>query len=310
MFTNDLRYIDSVYHKIKVNRNWKRYNRIADIFKTNSLTFSNYETFYEVKDWSFTLVFGKRCRFKDIYILTYALDKIGVFAIHISCEDNTDIFVGESSHYEGGISECMHIEFVLIMNPLKSLDEIITIYQDYRYKNNQGYSKSEIEEFDKEIQEAQEDFYSNSNQIDSNSDFWNDDDEHYERGNFQIPLKHYSPEDVLTFGVNNGNTLKDIYHYMPKYIEWLIKYHKGFEIDIREFESLPKPVKVEPGLAVTKSKLRDRVDFSVSSIKNYIETKRGNLNEIEFKFTIESIEILEFKRLNKYPTPEYHKSQI
>ena len=39
---------------------------------------------------------------------------------------------------------------------------------------------------------------------------------------------------------------------------------------------------------------------------SYIE-KRGKLKEIEFKFTIESIEILEFKRLNKYFAPTCHK---
>ena len=125
---------------------------------------------------------------------------------------------------------------------------------------------------------------------------------------FIIPMKHYSPEDIIPFGVNKGNTLKEIYHYMPKYIEWLIKYVQEFEIDVSEFEQLSKPVIIEPESTVSKSKLRysDHVEYSVNSMKKYLE-KRGKLKEIEFKFTIESIEILEFKRLNKYFAPTYHK---
>ena len=97
---------------------------------------------------------------------------------------------------------------------------------------------------------------------------------------------------------------------MPKYIEWLIKYVQEFEIDVREFEQLPKPVMIEPEFTVSESKLRfsEHVEYSVNSMKKYIE-KRGKLKEIEFKFTIESIEILEFKRLNKYFAPIYHKSK-
>jgi len=87
------------------------------------------------------------------------------------------------------------------------------------------------------------------------------------------------------------------------------KYVQEFEIDVRESEQFHKPVMIEPEFTVSESNLRfsDHVEYSVNSMKKYIE-KRGKLKEIEFKFTIESIEILAFKRLNKpyHSFPRYY----
>ena len=303
----NLRNIDSKFHDIKVNQNWKRSKRIRDLFIANSLVVSNYESFYEQTDWCFTIVFGNKCRFHDIYIITNALSKIGLSHIYLSSQYNTEIFVGEHSLFEGSKSECMHIEFILDMNPLLSLEEVLKLYENYPYKNDFGYSKKEIEEFDEEWREAAERFYDGSTYYDADNMGIPKEDS-LEGAVFIIPMKHYAPEDIIPFGVNKGNTLKDIHHYMPKYIEWLIKYVQEFEIDVREFEVLPKPIAVEPELTVSKTRLqfREHVGFSVNAIKKYAETKPRNTKEIEFKFTIESIEILEFKRLGKYFAPKYN----
>ena len=67
MFNYDLRNIDSKFHDVKVNHNSKRFKRIKDLFITNSVVFSNYESFYEQNDWYFTIVFGKKCQFQVIF---------------------------------------------------------------------------------------------------------------------------------------------------------------------------------------------------------------------------------------------------
>ncbi len=293
MFYPNLRNIDSKFHQIKVNHHSLRFNRIQDIFKTCSVSFTNYESPYEHRDWYFTMVVGKKCRFHDIYIITYVFCKIGLSHIYISNEDNTDIFIGEHLCYEGPKTECMHVEFVLGINPLKSWTEVIKLYQDYPYKNQMGYSKAVIDAYDQEVQDAAEDFYSKSSIMDESYHGYNSDERLIEGALEIIPPRHYSPDNIIMFGVNKGNTLKEIYHYMPKYIEWLIKYVQEFEIDVREFEVLPKPITIEPGLTVSKSRLqyREHVGFAVNAIKKYAEIKPRNTKEIEFKFTNESIEI-------------------
>jgi len=48
------------------------------------------------------------------------------------------------------------------------------------------------------------------------------------------------PEYILTFGINKGYSLAEIYHYDPNYIEWLIMNLDWFRVDVYEFYALPK----------------------------------------------------------------------
>ena len=56
----------------------------------------------------------------------------------------------------------------------------------------------------------------------------------------------YKPEHIMTFGKNKGLTLKQIYQYKPTYIQYLVEFFDGFEIDINDFRDLPNPTVADP----------------------------------------------------------------
>ncbi|MDQ2752267.1 MAG: hypothetical protein M3R72_04515 [Bacteroidota bacterium] len=50
----------------------------------------------------------------------------------------------------------------------------------------------------------------------------------------------YFPENIISFGINKGHTLKEIFYYKPDYIaNFLIRCISDFEINIEEFKRLP-----------------------------------------------------------------------
>src|SRR5690606_8901956 len=55
----------------------------------------------------------------------------------------------------------------------------------------------------------------------------------------------YYPDDVLNFGKNQGESLKEVYKYQPSYIEWAIINKQDFKIHIESFENLPNPTPIE-----------------------------------------------------------------
>ena len=122
-------------------------------------------------------------------------------------------------------------------------------------------------------------------------------------------LTHYRPDDIMTKGINREYFLKDIYQYMPKYLEWCIKYWEEFEIDINDFKNLPNPTIPNPKPIPSENRLElyPNVEYYIKGILNYIK-EGGITKKIEFNFSNETIEILELKRKGQYTAPEYIKS--
>src|SRR5262245_62099291 len=115
----------------------------------------------------------------------------------------------------------------------------------------------------------------------------------------------HDPDFIMPFGKDAGYNLKQIYKYLPTYLEWLIKYMPEFEIDISQFTCLPSPTPftktyVGPeGLRSTK-----KSDFTVKAALTYVENG-GQLKEVNFSFSEETLKILEEKRSGKYIAPSY-----
>lgn len=123
-------------------------------------------------------------------------------------------------------------------------------------------------------------------------------------------MKIYHPQDILTFGKNNGYTLAEIYQYQPNYIEWLIEYKPEFLIDTKEFEQLPKPTPY-----TDKLKFSETEEWNILPIGPNVIEKLKNMNiekriEIDFKFSNKSKKNLEQKRIEEYTCPEWNKSDI
>lgn len=122
-----------------------------------------------------------------------------------------------------------------------------------------------------------------------------------------------STDHIMTFGVNAGFTLREIYHYLPQYIEWLIEYQAAFEINIEEFEQLPNPVKYQketPLNATLNERLlsagvRKKHNGSVEKIKS-----SENLVSFEYHFPEKIKEILKKKKAGIYVTPPWQPPQI
>ncbi|HEY8660879.1 MAG TPA: hypothetical protein VIL78_17730 [Hanamia sp.] len=121
-------------------------------------------------------------------------------------------------------------------------------------------------------------------------------------------LTHYRPDDIMTKGVNKEYSLKDNYQYMPRYLEWCIKYWQEFEIDVNDFKNLPNPTIPNPNPIPSENRLKfyPNIEYSIKGILNYIK-EGGITKEIEFNFSNETIEILELKRKGQYTAPEFIK---
>lgn len=110
----------------------------------------------------------------------------------------------------------------------------------------------------------------------------------------------YKPDDKLPFGKCRGETLRDIYKFNPKYIEWLIKYVDNFFIDIGEFFELDKPT---PFIPMDGMWMKIESNF-VQQGKIFLESG-GKIPEVEFEFSHETFAILIQKEEGDYTTPEY-----
>ena len=50
------------------------------------------------------------------------------------------------------------------------------------------------------------------------------------------------PSFILSQGKHKGYSLSEVYQYDPTYINWMVEFIQGFEINIDEFYNLPKPI--------------------------------------------------------------------
>lgn len=124
----------------------------------------------------------------------------------------------------------------------------------------------------------------------------------------------FHPEHVLDFGVNKCYRLFDVYHYEPTYVEFLIEFIQNFEIDVSEFEALPKPVEYYKAHTV-KSSTGEIIEFSPSldnrgAIEPYLSIETENLREFEYKFPQKPLEILLLKVRGEYVKKEYNRAAI
>lgn len=117
---------------------------------------------------------------------------------------------------------------------------------------------------------------------------------------------------IMPFGVNKGYSLAEIYHYLPSYIEWLVKYVSEFEINIEEFETLQKPLVHYKVIEIRTNnnkmiQAQMRLDHkgSVDKIK-----KSNSLKEINFHFSEETRNIILKKRNGLYESPIYESPKI
>jgi hypothetical protein len=118
----------------------------------------------------------------------------------------------------------------------------------------------------------------------------------------------FKPDHIMSFGANKGYSLAEIYKYLPDYIEWLVEYIPEFEINLVDFENLPKPtIFYDPiELETNKGKIiispRTTHKGSIDSIK-----KKGKFKEIDFKFSQKTKNILLQKEVGIYEGKEYKK---
>ncbi len=120
----------------------------------------------------------------------------------------------------------------------------------------------------------------------------------------------FKPQHILSFGVNKGKTLEEIYLYMPSYIEWLIKYIPDFEIFPSDFKSLPKPL-VHTNIKIIRAKDGTKVSLHLNHNHegSVDEIKESNhLQESNFSFSKETLRILSEKSEAIYVVPKYQKT--
>ena len=122
----------------------------------------------------------------------------------------------------------------------------------------------------------------------------------------------YRPDEVMSFGMNKGYTLKEIFYYSPSYIEWLIKFRNDFEINVNDFEFLPT-VKTDleiPDDASIKDKVLAELkkDFSIGTPVEKIKTGNRKFHPNDYKFPEETLIILKKKKENNYTAPDWNKA--
>jgi hypothetical protein len=118
----------------------------------------------------------------------------------------------------------------------------------------------------------------------------------------------YHPNNVWSYGKNKNYSLAAIYHYLPTYIEFLIKYDQEFEIESNEFLALPKPVKYYAPFKLCLNNKEFNATANMShdgSVEKMMNIKPEKLKEFEYTFPKEYLEILELKKIKDYTAPKY-----
>ena len=113
------------------------------------------------------------------------------------------------------------------------------------------------------------------------------------------------PSFILSQGKHKGYSLSEVYQYDPTYINWMVEFIQGFEINIDEFYNLPKPTVSVPPVNKTKifaieSFYRTLPNASVADLK-----QAKYLTEIDFKFSEQTIKILSEKKNGTYIAPKW-----
>lgn len=122
----------------------------------------------------------------------------------------------------------------------------------------------------------------------------------------------YHPDDILNFGTNKGYSLAEVYYYLPSYIEWLIKYRPDFEVNVDEFYSLGKSIKVltetipvkNPKRIIDYGRIADMPPHE-GSVKNIADLPANKKIEFIYEFPKEHLEILDLKSKGAYKAPPY-----
>ncbi len=117
------------------------------------------------------------------------------------------------------------------------------------------------------------------------------------------------PQDSLDFWKHKGHALSEIYHYEPTYIEYLIEYLPGFEIDVKEFEALPKPVRYCNNDHTVKTSAGNTITLALryrpNSIKDFLCIPKEYLQEFDYKLPDKFINILSLKSKGEYKYKPY-----
>lgn len=117
------------------------------------------------------------------------------------------------------------------------------------------------------------------------------------------------PSTQIDFGVHKGLEISKIYKFDPSYLEWAIEFIPEFEIDIVDFENLPKPTPYDKKMSVYKFSPSEYAYCINSKIrKAEIFVQSGNhFKELDFQFSNLSKEILIQKQLGMYVCPNYER---
>ena len=119
----------------------------------------------------------------------------------------------------------------------------------------------------------------------------------------------YKPSSKIGFGVHKGFEISKIYQFDPSYLEWAIKFVPTFEIDITEFEKLPKPTPYDKTMSLYQISNSDYgycIDSEIQKSEIHLQT--GNkFKEIDFAFSKFSEDVLKQKKEGKYVCPTYEK---
>lgn len=119
----------------------------------------------------------------------------------------------------------------------------------------------------------------------------------------------HAPDYILTFGVNRGYSLMQVYQYVPNYLEWLIENVPDFEINPDVFLKLPNPtIPYMPIMGKTITGEMKEVNLgSAIKVSEQIKKTAKDLKEIKYKFGKKTLDILKQKSLGTYICPEWNK---
>jgi hypothetical protein len=99
------------------------------------------------------------CNFQDVYLFVHILKDFGLTFIYPSKDNTKEIFLGTNINClenpeNLALRKPMHIQDFFVIDPKLKIEEIIELFSDYPYSNDQGYTKEEMQQFDKEYLEG------------------------------------------------------------------------------------------------------------------------------------------------------------
>ncbi|HEY8660878.1 MAG TPA: hypothetical protein VIL78_17725 [Hanamia sp.] len=166
--------------KLKVNPLLQPFNVIKELLLFKGIPYEIWIPDYnkETTQWNYSFIemgFCRGCNFQDVYLLTHILKDFGLTFIYPSKDNTKEIFLGTNINClenpeNLALRKPMHIQDFFDIDPKLKIEEIIDLFSDYPYSNDQGYTKEEMQQFDKEYWEGSGEEYSEEDTFDALTD--------------------------------------------------------------------------------------------------------------------------------------------